>query len=447
MPFGGGAHEACDGRPIGLADPTQRELGHGDQQARRRPLARARSARLPGALRPPASGPTHTTAAATTCPHSASGTPTTHAARTPGCAARTRSTAAGATFSPPVTITSSARPSTSSRPSRHRPRSPVRKRPPANADPTPVPPPAVPRASAPGRRPPRRHPRCRRPCRRLCGRCLRRCRLGRRRPRRRPGRRCPRRCPPHRRVPWRRRHRRAGSPTPAWGRRARSGRPHRADRDPVERHAVVDAAAGRLAHAVGGDDPHTGGPARARVGVVRRPADQHPVEAAQRVDAPSATRSRRAASARGGVVPPGRSSTAAPRRTPGRKPRAGPADRRGARQQRAHQHLHPGDVLGGQREQPGGRPAEARLGGLRRRPQRRGRQPRDGARRSSRTSRRPRAVARAARRRSPAGRPPGGRTAGRRRAPRPARRPGRRRLGRPDHSKKAHPDRPQRRRQ
>ena len=141
-------------RSLGVRRPPDRACRSPAAGARpRRPpgaapqRARARSARPLEATasgsaaaraspaRPVSPSAAHTTAAATTCPHWVRHPHRARRAGTPGCAARTRSTAAGATFSPPVTITSSARPSTSSRPSRHRPRSPVRNRPPANASP------------------------------------------------------------------------------------------------------------------------------------------------------------------------------------------------------------------------------------------------------------------------------------------------------------------------
>ena len=85
--------------PVGLADPAQRQGVDGAQHPRHRGPAERRRA-PPPAGRPAAGGASTTRAAATTAPHSGSGRPTTHAARTPGCAASTRSTAAGATFSP-----------------------------------------------------------------------------------------------------------------------------------------------------------------------------------------------------------------------------------------------------------------------------------------------------------------------------------------------------------
>src|SRR5699024_7725417 len=66
-----------------------------------------------------------TTTAVTSSPHSGSGTPTTHTSATSAASARADSTAAGCTFTPPVTITSSIRPVTVSTPSARLPASPV----------------------------------------------------------------------------------------------------------------------------------------------------------------------------------------------------------------------------------------------------------------------------------------------------------------------------------
>ena len=74
-----------------------------------------------------------------------------------------------------------------------------------------------------------------------------------------------------------------GSRWPASGRRARSDRRVRPDRRSVERHAVVDAAAAGLAHAVGrdGSDPRVAGSGQ-ESGWARGAADEDGVETRQR---------------------------------------------------------------------------------------------------------------------------------------------------------------------
>src|SRR5699024_12545955 len=64
-----------------------------------------------------ADGSRGTTTAATSAPHSGEGSPTTTQSPTSGSSLIVASTAAGRTFTPPVMITSSARPNTTSRPS------------------------------------------------------------------------------------------------------------------------------------------------------------------------------------------------------------------------------------------------------------------------------------------------------------------------------------------
>ena len=130
----GGGHEACDGRAIGLADPAQRDLGDGDDPARHRgPAERGahRGAQERGAPGRPRRRPRRHDLAPL--------------ARRAARRRRRRGRRAGRRgpapprrappSRPPVTIMSSARPSTSSRPSCQRPRSPVRNRPPSNATP------------------------------------------------------------------------------------------------------------------------------------------------------------------------------------------------------------------------------------------------------------------------------------------------------------------------
>src|SRR5207302_7490073 len=74
--------------------------------------------------------PAETTTAQTTSPHSTSGSPTTATSATPGYDARAVSTSAGATVSPPVRMTSRARPTIERYPSAsNSARSPVRSQP------------------------------------------------------------------------------------------------------------------------------------------------------------------------------------------------------------------------------------------------------------------------------------------------------------------------------
>ena len=128
----------------------------------------------------------------------------------------------------------------------------------------------------------------------------------------------------------------------------RSARRRRSDPHAVERHAVVDAAAAGLGHAVGRDHRAPRPPARASssAGAAARAADQHGVER------------RSAASAAGPVEQPvqlGRHQRDVPRgpaagRSPRRRPRPSNGrrwqhDRRRARPRSDRtQHLQPGDV-------------------------------------------------------------------------------------------------------
>ena len=97
----------------------------GAQKAGRRSLTHAlRAARDGGAP-----GSAGTTRATTRCPHSGSGRPTTATSATSGWVRSASSPGPGHTFSPPVTTSSARLPSTTRRPSSHRPTSPVASQP------------------------------------------------------------------------------------------------------------------------------------------------------------------------------------------------------------------------------------------------------------------------------------------------------------------------------
>ena len=136
------------GAPVGSRDGRQGDLLDDDGEAApagracrwgaagsRRATTRCGAPRRGGALAPTQSRASSrarvpTTNATTRLPHSSSGTPSTSAAATAGCSPQPRGDRGAGTFTPPVTTTSSTRPSTDSRPSSSiRPASDVRYQP------------------------------------------------------------------------------------------------------------------------------------------------------------------------------------------------------------------------------------------------------------------------------------------------------------------------------